>query len=74
MSWLDDAACRGMSLEIFFPEGRWGSDAAKAVCMRCPVTDQCLSFALKNEEQPYVYGVYGGFAASERKGFISESA
>jgi hypothetical protein len=38
---------------------------AKAVCASCPVIQECLSFALANED--YEPHVYGGMTGDERK-------
>jgi WhiB family redox-sensing transcriptional regulator len=56
-SWLDDAACRGMDAELFFPGRGEPSAAAKAVCRPCPVRFDCLSYALNNGEK---HGIWGG--------------
>lgn len=54
--WRDDAACAGMDPNLWHPEDRrggeahrgggtplneWRAAAAKAVCARCPVGDEC---------------------------------
>lgn len=36
---------------------------AKAVCARCPVTAECLAYALVHDER---YGVWGGKTSRER--------
>ncbi|CAM5743581.1 Transcriptional regulator WhiB [Streptomyces alboniger] len=51
MEWLRGAACVGEDPELFFPVGTTGPAlrdiaAAKRVCARCPVTPECLAFAL----------------------------
>lgn len=38
---------------------------AKAVCATCPVIQECLAFALANED--YEPHVYGGMTGEERK-------
>jgi WhiB family transcriptional regulator, redox-sensing transcriptional regulator len=66
--WRTRAACAGLDGELFFPIGevsvsdRRAIAAAKAVCARCPVTVECLDFALKQRCD----GVYGGLTARER--------
>ena len=37
---------------------------AKAVCKRCPITDECLRWALDNRER---YGIWGGKSEYERR-------
>ncbi|MFJ4282569.1 WhiB family transcriptional regulator [Streptomyces massasporeus] len=68
MEWLRSAACVDEDPELFFPVGTAGPalrdvSAAKRVWPRCPVTDQCLSFALGSGQAS---GVWGGTAAEER--------
>ncbi|WMX69480.1 WhiB family transcriptional regulator [Streptomyces collinus] len=58
--------------ELFFPVGTAGPalrdvSAAKRVCERCPVTDQCLSFALSSGQAS---GVWGGTGEEERDALI----
>lgn len=67
--WRDRAACRGEDPELFFPVGTSGPaleqiEAAKAVCHRCPVAAECLSWALKNGEAA---GIWGGKTTEERR-------
>jgi WhiB family redox-sensing transcriptional regulator len=66
-SWLLDAACRGCDSNIFFTS-RGENKAlakAKAICARCPVTQECLEYALS---QPFTcQGVYGGTSERERR-------
>ena len=68
--WQVEALCRGMSSAFFFhPWGERGPardarvEQAKQVCARCPVIQQCRSFALTVQEQ---YGVWGGLSEDER--------
>ncbi|GAA4757750.1 WhiB family transcriptional regulator [Actinomycetospora chibensis] len=68
-NWQVRAACRGVDPELFFPEPsdeplvRTQVAAAKAVCRRCPVREQCLAEAL--ERLPH--GVAGGLTEHERR-------
>ena len=49
---------------MFFPEiGESGAEA-KAVCAQCPVSRQCLDFALHNDE---TLGVWGGTTPRGRR-------
>jgi len=62
------AVCRDEDPELFHPVGTSGPaliqiEQAKAVCRRCPVTDQCLEWALGHME----YGVAGGLSEEERR-------
>jgi len=71
MSWLEQAACRGMDTEIFFPKLGGYHDVEpiiKAVCDRCPVAQQCLDLAMKQDIQ---IGYFGGLSARQRDRLIS---
>jgi len=64
MPWVDDAACRASSPDLFFPSaGRNGDREAKAVCARCPVRSECLAYALRTQQ---LDGVWGGMNSRER--------
>lgn len=58
-SWLDYAACKGMSLNLFFPTGngiqaRRQSEPAIMVCRECPVKLQCAEYGKREQ------GVWAG--------------
>lgn len=66
--WRRHGACLRVDPELFFPVGRPESVApqieqAKSVCRRCPVTSECLNWALQVRE---LDGVWGGTAPAER--------
>jgi WhiB family redox-sensing transcriptional regulator len=63
---MDDAICRGVDIELFFPESGKGSTArkAKAVCFQCPVIADCAQWAIAD---PSLAGVLGGFTERERR-------
>ena len=64
MRWTERAACRDIPKTVFFPEG--GTAAyrqAKSICAACPVTDECLSYALRTHQHE---GCWGGLAPDER--------
>lgn len=63
VTWQDEAKCKGMSPELFFPEGSKGIAEAKRVCSLCPVNSKCLDYALDNE---IMFGIWGGKSARER--------
>lgn len=65
--WRDRAACRDVDPDLFFPVGTSGpaqeqTKRAKALCVRCQVTDDCLTFALLALPE----GIAGGMTAAER--------
>lgn len=66
MSWLENARCRGMGNEAFFP-GRGDHSAvrtARELCAECSVADDCLSYALRTEQET---GIWGGKSTRERR-------
>ena len=65
VEWQRDAACAELDPDIFFPERGGSSKAARAVCARCPVVEDCLTYALENREE---YGIWGGTSERERRG------
>jgi WhiB family redox-sensing transcriptional regulator len=62
--WFDEAACRDVDTDIFFPPAEADAAAAKEICARCPVREECLEFAL--EASPAPEGVWGGLTRVER--------
>lgn len=65
MSWRDRAACLGADPDLFFPErGGHPNAPAKAVCGDCPVSDECLAYAV---ECRITVGVWGGTTDRERR-------
>lgn len=69
MDWRNRAACIHEDPELFFPIGTTGPaieqvNAAKRVCTRCQVREECLEFALDSNQDA---GVWGGLAEEERR-------
>jgi len=71
--WRMRAACKGMDPEHFFSSDDDAANkheraereaSAKAVCMKCEVRRDCLSYAIAAGER---YGVWGGMNAQERR-------
>ena len=64
--WREDAACRGVDIDIFFPadETEEASGRAKAICADCTVADTCLQYSLATNQAE---GVWGGLDANERR-------
>ena len=62
-TWKEAAACRGEPSSVFYPETEAEAAQAKAICARCPVSDMCLTVALRNGER---HGVWGGKTERER--------
>jgi WhiB family redox-sensing transcriptional regulator len=69
VDWRHKAICRDEDPELFFPVGNSGPALAqiadaKLVCARCPVTVDCLSWALMSGQDD---GVWGGMSEDERR-------
>lgn len=69
MNWRNRAVCRAEEPELFFPPGTPAPDLerlrrAKSVCQRCPVTSECLAWALQTDQRA---GVWGGLSEDERR-------
>lgn len=64
MKWMDNAACRGEDIALFYPDTP-GTRAveAKRFCVVCPVREPCLQQALTNGE----FGVWGGTTDEDRR-------
>lgn len=60
---LEEAACRFEDLELFFSVGEGREDEAKAVCRRCAVRWECLTYAIETRQR---HGVWGGLNPDER--------
>ena len=65
-TWRQQALCRGVDPEIFYPvsEDEDASADAKAICAQCPVREPCLEYALTVREK---HGVWGGLTERERR-------
>ncbi|OLE27637.1 MAG: hypothetical protein AUG49_04680 [Catenulispora sp. 13_1_20CM_3_70_7] len=69
--WQLRGSCRGTDSDLFFhPEGERGQartsreEAAKEVCLHCPVCKPCREHAMRVHEP---YGVWGGMTEEERE-------
>lgn len=76
MDWRHRAACREEDPEMFFPVGNSGPALlqiaeAKTVCRRCPVSSECLSWALASGQDA---GVWGGMSEDERRAMKRRNA
>ena len=76
MDWRHNAACRDEDPELFFPVGTSGPAIlqvaqAKAVCHRCPVASDCLTWALQSGQDA---GVWGGMSEDERRALKRRNA
>lgn len=63
-AWVREAACAGHDPELFFAEHATGSYAeARTICAACPVTTECLTWAVETNTQ---FGMWGGLAPHQR--------
>ena len=67
--WRRDSICRDTDPDLFFPVGTTGHalvqiDRAKEVCGECPVSRDCLEFALETNQDS---GIWGGTSEEERR-------
>lgn len=69
--WRDDALCAQVDPEIFFPPKGGSSEDAKKVCTQCDVREQCLQYAIDNDE---ALGVWGGLTRPQRNHLKSDEA
>jgi WhiB family redox-sensing transcriptional regulator len=71
--WQDDANCKGLDTNIFFPEVFGDQqngmiwEQAKKICADCSVTDECLKSELPFEQASgRRNGIWGGLTPKER--------
>ena len=65
--WQDSAACLDADSSLFLSGVTSRVMKAKAICEGCRVIDDCLAFAIANEDfEPHVYG---GMTGEERRAF-----
>lgn len=62
--WQEQALCAQTDPEAFFPEKGGSTREAKRICRACGVRDECLEFALANDER---FGIWGGLSERERR-------
>lgn len=70
--WYDDAKCRGMGPDIFYPDpGRYTNLPALAVCAGCPVRQACADHAISEKEKD---GIWGGMTETGRRPYARRAA
>ena len=62
--WMADGICSSTDPEAFFPEKGASTRDAKRICFGCPVSTDCLQYAMDHDER---FGVWGGFSERERR-------
>ena len=61
--WSLKAVCLDAEPETFFPEKGGSTREAKRICAECPVSDECLEYAIEYNER---FGIWGGKSTIER--------
>ncbi|PJJ61716.1 WhiB family transcriptional regulator [Compostimonas suwonensis] len=64
LAWQTDSLCAQTDPEAFFPEKGGSTRDAKKICSSCEVRNQCLEYALANDER---FGIWGGLSERERR-------
>lgn len=64
MQWYDEAACRGLDVELFYAEEPGATSQALQICASCPVREPCHQTAMGQRE---AYGVWGGTRENQRR-------
>ena len=62
--WQEQALCAQTDPEAFFPEKGGSTREAKRICQACAVRDECLEYALLNDER---FGIWGVLSERERR-------
>ncbi|HUZ09285.1 MAG TPA: WhiB family transcriptional regulator [Acidimicrobiales bacterium] len=62
--WMPRGKCRDLAPDTFFPSDGLGVQEAQRICAECPVTEECLEYALVNRID---HGVWGGRSERERR-------
>lgn len=74
VNWKDEAACKGLDLNLFFGDDPGTRPALRRstlrttgqICHSCPVERECLSSALEHDER----GIWGGTSRRQRRDYI----
>jgi WhiB family redox-sensing transcriptional regulator len=64
--WTRSALCAQVDPDLFTPDKNDSTQPAKAICARCTVADECLTWAFENAMHK-TDGIYGGLTSSERR-------
>jgi len=68
-AWRTRSACRDSDPDVFFPIGTTGIaleqiETAQRICGACPVSAECLEFALATNQEA---GIWGGMIEDDRR-------
>ena len=64
LAWMERGKCLDADPEAFFPEKGGSTREAKRICGVCEVREECLEYALSNDER---FGIWGGLSERERR-------
>lgn len=79
LRWQNRGACLNLDVNQFYPERGGSARKAKMLCngnpyaekgpvrLPCPVREQCLRYAVENQE---THGIWGGLSQRERRGLV----
>lgn len=67
MSWEEQARCATYDPDLFFAPRARAERRAKEICADCPVTSECLDYALSIKVE---FGVWGGTNGKERRSML----
>ena len=70
LTWQEQALCAQGDASLWFPPRSGAREAAAAVtvCCRCPVVDECLTYAMECEDlDRFHYGIWGGLTPRQRE-------
>lgn len=63
-SWMAWASCAFVDPDLWYPHDKGDPGVvAKRICYSCPVREECLEYALANDES---HGIWGGLSRQER--------
>ena len=62
--WVVFSACRDKDEALFFPETPGAERQALAICATCPVSIECLEYALEADIR---FGIWGGMTEKQRR-------
>ena len=63
-AWMEQASCRDVVPNTFFPESGAHVPAAVRICAACVVKGDCLEYALANHID---HGIWGGTSERQRR-------
>lgn len=64
LAWQDDALCKEVDSNLFFPEPGGNTNDAVNICGRCDIKARCLAYALENDLRE---GIWGMTTPNQRK-------